>query len=122
MFGGSPSGSIFIAFNSLVAWVARFVRLVESLVYVDDSFGAEDGGQMELYSPYNQWYPVQKARLLNLWDELGIPHKQKKQLFGSRLSILGIEVDANSLTFSLSRESKDRLSEELSAWCQKGVT
>ena len=122
MFGGSPSGSIFIAFNSLVAWVARFVRLVESLVYVDDSFGAEDDGQMELYSlysPYNQWYPVQQleARLLNLWDELGIPHKQKKQLFGSRLSILGIEVNANSLTFSLPQESKDRLQKS----CRRGV-
>lgn len=47
VFGGSPSGPIFISVNSLVAWVARFVRLIESLVYVDDSFGVEESGKLK---------------------------------------------------------------------------
>lgn len=121
MFGGSPSGAIFIAVNSLVAWIARFEKGIESLVYVDDSFGAEECGRLEFYSPYNQWYPTQQARLLSLWDEIGIPHKQKKQAFGVRLTVLGLEVDAQAFTFSFSQESKVSLSNELLAWCRRGV-
>ena len=121
VFGGSSSGPIFISVNSLVAWVARFERLIESLVYVDDSFGIEESGKMKFYSPYNHWFPTQQTCLLELWDELGIPHKLKKQIFGSELEVLGIEVNADSLTFTLPKESKDRLSEELLAWSNKGV-
>ena len=121
VFGGSSSGPIFISVNSLVAWVARFERLIESLVYVDDSFGVEEEGKSKFYSPYDKWFPNQQACLLELWDEIGFPHKLKKQVFGSELAVLGIVVDANALTFSLPKESKDRLSEELLAWSDKGV-
>jgi hypothetical protein len=121
VFGGSSSGPIFISVNSLAAWVARFERLIESLVYVDDSFGVEESGKMKFYAPYGQWFPAQQACLLELWDEIGFPHQLKKQIFGSILAVLGIEVDADLLTFSLPKESKDRLSEGLSAWSGQGV-
>jgi hypothetical protein len=121
VFGGSPSGAIFISVNALSAWVARFVRFIENLIYVDDSFGVEEEGLMLWYAPYNAEFPAQQTRLLELWDELGIPHKLRKQIFGSRLTILGIDVDVDNLTFTLPAESKDRLSEELLAWSQKGV-
>ena len=121
VFGGSSSGPIFISVNSLVAWVARFERLIESLVYVDDSFGVEESGKMKFYAPYDQWFPTQQTCLLELWDEIGFPHQLKKQIFGSILPVLGIEVDADLFTFSLPKESKDRLSEGLSAWSNQGV-
>jgi hypothetical protein len=121
VFGGSSSGPIFISVNALAAWVARYERLIESLVYVDDSFGVEEDGKMKFYAPYDQLFPAQQACLLELWDEIGFPHKLRKQIFGSELEVLGIVVDANLLTFSLSEESKDRLSKELLAWSVKGV-
>ena len=37
------------------------------------------------------------------------------------MEVLGIQVDADSLTFTLPKESKDRLSEELLVWGSKGV-
>jgi len=64
---------------------------------------------------------VQQARLLKLWDETGIPHKRKKQVYGKRLTILGIDVDVAEMTFTLLLESKTRLEQELVDWCQKGV-
>jgi hypothetical protein len=121
VFGGSGSGPIFISVNSLVAWIAKYVREIEDLIYVDDSFGVEVEGETELYLPYEEQYPRQQTRLLILWDELGIPHKQRKQLYGRQLAILGIEVDAENLTFTLPTEAKDRLSKELEEWSQKGV-
>jgi hypothetical protein len=121
MFGGSGSGPIFISLNSLVGWVAREKREVDNLEYVDDSFGIEEVDNRSTYIPYNAEYPTQQVHLLELWDEVGIPHKQKKQLFGTQLLILGIEVDVENLTFTLPEEARERLLKELAEWCQSGV-
>ena len=76
---------------------------------------------MTVYAPYNKSFPSQQTRLLELWDEIGIPHKCSKQIFGFQLAVLGIEVDAVNLTFTLPKESKDCLSRKLSSWCVKGI-
>jgi hypothetical protein len=83
--------------------------------------GVEEEGVMTRYTPYDADFPEQQTRLLELWDEVGIPHKQKKQVYGSLLAVLGIDVDVRNLTFTLPAESKDRLSKELTAWSKKGV-
>jgi hypothetical protein len=121
VFGGSGSGPIFISVNALVSWIAEHEREVEDLVYVDDSFGLEVAGCVSFYAPYGLELPSQQTRLLKLWDEIGVPHKQKKQVNGTQLAILGIIVNTEELTFTLPLEAKERLANELSIWCQKGV-
>ena len=97
MFGGSASPAIFISLNALLAWAAKNKRSIEALIYVDDSFGIEEKGRVEEFAPYGKEYPTQQARLLRLWDEIGVPHKQKKQVYGQRLTIPGIDVDVSTL-------------------------
>ena len=63
--------------------------------------------------------PRDQCRLLQLWDELGIPHKPHKQLSGAPLTIIGIDVDPNLMTLSLPDDAKDRLLEELCFWASK---
>jgi hypothetical protein len=121
VFGGSASPAIFIAVNALVAWVAKHERSIDDLIYVDDSFGVEVKDQTSWYAPYEQNLPSQQARLLELWDELGIPHKREKQIHGERITILGIEVNVNEMTFMLTQEAREQLKRELEEWCQRGV-
>ena len=121
VFGGSGSGPIFISVNSLVSWIAKHEKEVDDLVYVDDSFGVEELGKETFYPPYGESFPSQQARLLELWDELGIPHKRKKQVNGPSLLILGILVDMEKLTFTLPDEARERLLNELWIWSQRGV-
>ena len=52
MFGGSPSGAIFISVNSLVAWITKFKRTIKILEYFDESFGVSESGEISYYSPY----------------------------------------------------------------------
>jgi len=66
------SGAIFIALNVLLAWIARCKEFIESLVYVDDSFGLEEEGCIEEYPLYGDSYPTQQTKLLKLWDEVSI--------------------------------------------------
>ena len=57
-FGNSASGSLLIAFNGLVSWIARNKLHFDYLVsYVYDSFGVDFDGNTLLYQPYNKLMP-----------------------------------------------------------------
>ena len=119
-FGDSASPGIFISFNSLVAWIAKYVKGLPYLAdYVDDSSGCNLTGDTQYYEPYKLHMPTHQTQLLLLWDELGIPHKPHKQVSGSPLVIIGIEVDPNRMTLTLPEASKLRLINELSFWASK---
>jgi hypothetical protein len=64
------------------------------------------------YMPYNKFLPTKQAKLLSLWDELGVPHEESKQLFGSKLTIIGLDVDPNDMTISI---PADKLSDLISS-------
>ena len=57
--------------------------------------------------------PANQVKLLSLWDDLGIPHKPHKQNFGSTLTIIGISVNLNSLTFTLPKQALEELLQEI---------
>jgi hypothetical protein len=46
-----------------------------------------------------------QVHLLQLWDELWIPHEESKQVFGSPLMIIGFDVDPNAMTISMPLEA-----------------
>ena len=101
-FGGRGSGAIFIAFNSLVTWIAKNVKFIPYLgAYSDDSFGIDQSGNLIPYKKYNKLMPEQQVKLLCLWDKLGIPHEEQKQTWGAPLTIIGIHVNPNKMTLSL---------------------
>ena len=119
-FGSSASPAIFISFNSLVAWIAKYVKGMSYLAtYVDDSFGCDMAGRQLYYEPYGCFLPALQKKLLDLWDELGVPHKKHKQLSGSPLTIIGIEVDPNLMTLCLSSSARSDLLKELTFWSTK---
>ena len=120
-FGGCSLGSIFIAFNSLVVWIAKNIKQIKYLAnYVNDSSGCGFADEMTFYAPYHHLFPQDQTTLLNLWDELGIPHKENKQVFRSPLPVIGINVNTNRMSLSLPEEAKRRLCKELKFWSEKG--
>jgi hypothetical protein len=119
-FGSSASPAIFISFNSLVAWIAKYVKNFDYFAnYVDDSFGCDLAGKTLYYEPYDRDLPTHQKQLLDLWDELGIPHKNHKQLSGTPLTIIGISVDPNAMTLTLPDEPRARLIDQLTFWSSK---
>ncbi|KAJ3846154.1 hypothetical protein EV368DRAFT_53170, partial [Lentinula lateritia] len=77
--------------------------------FMDDCFSIALGGDVEVYEPYDQTLPREQVKLLQLWDFLGIPHKQPKQVWSETLTIIGFLVDPNKLTVTLPASSKDKL-------------
>jgi hypothetical protein len=98
----------------LLLWIAEQVMGVkEPNAYVDDSFGWDWESDMVEYSPLQKLMPANQQKFLTLLNDLGVPHKPRKQLHGPVLEIIGLQVDANDLTITLSPEKKQDLLNEL---------
>ena len=111
---GKASGSLFIAVNALITWIAKNEYQISDLAtYCDDSFGVELMSNFTFYEPYSCDYPSSQTSLLELWDHLGVPHKEKKQVFSSTLTIISMDVDVDSLTLTLLQESCSELLAQL---------
>lgn len=105
VFGGRGSMRIWAAFSCLVAWIAWIKLLIELFVYVNDHFGFAREGEVEYYAPYASYFPTAQARLLSLWDSIGLPHDRRKQEYGRTLVVIGFDVDPNEMTVTLPDES-----------------
>ncbi|KAJ7471793.1 hypothetical protein FB451DRAFT_307877 [Mycena latifolia] len=117
-FGNCGSPRIWASVMGLVIWIATFVKLLPDIFcYVDDTYGWEFKTNLTYYPPFKKHFPTKQAKLLFLWDFLGIPHKEKKQLFGSSLPIIGFEIDPNAMTAKLPPDSKA----DLERWVQEFI-
>ena len=109
-FGNRGAGRLWVTFFGLVLWIAGFVVFIHDLfAYVDDAFSYEFADRMTFYGPYNKYMPTKQSCLLTLFDDLGIPHEERKQVFGSPLTIIGFDVNPNSMTITMSPEARNDL-------------
>ncbi|KAF7305905.1 hypothetical protein HMN09_00744700 [Mycena chlorophos] len=108
-FGSRGAARIFISFMALVMWIAINERGITSFLYMDDDFGAGRADEISYYSPYNDVFPSDQAATLQLWDEIGLPHEAPKQVWGPTLTVIGFEVDANALTFTMPEAKRAEL-------------
>ncbi|KAG2136605.1 uncharacterized protein EDB93DRAFT_1091525 [Suillus bovinus] len=106
---------------SLVIWIVVFKILIRFFyIYVDDSFSFEDKRYMEFYAPYQKSLPSNMVKLLCLWDAIGLPHEERKQVYGLELPIIGFDVNPNLMQARMSDESRTRLIQELIDFAQRG--
>jgi hypothetical protein len=76
---------------------------------VDDHFDLADENDTLWYEPYKKLMPSGQVTLLQLWDELGIPHAEAKQVSGPVLRIIGFDIDPNAMTVSMSLDKRAKL-------------
>ena len=117
-FGGRGSCHDYTAFMGLVLWIAIFVRFITDLFgYIDDNFGFDEDGCVMWYEPYHCYYPSKQAKLLKLWDDIGLPHDKSKQEYGPILRIIGFMVDPKLMRVSMDEEDRTRLLHHVQEFC-----
>ena len=120
-FSNCGAGGLWGAFMGVVLWIAIHVKqILDLLAYVDDTFSWEFADNLLWYQPYACSFPAKQTHLLQLWDELGIPHEHTKQLFGSPLTIVGLDVDANAMTITMPQQSRTDLVTALCGFAHVG--
>ena len=70
--------------------------------------------------PYHWYFPTNQTKLLLLWDELSIPHAEKKQIYGPVVPFVGLDIDPNLMTVSISDERRAELIEKVLAFAKPG--
>ncbi|KAF8426442.1 hypothetical protein L210DRAFT_3652909 [Boletus edulis BED1] len=95
---------------SLVIWIAIYVKFLAHLkAYVDDSYSFERADNMKFYPPYNKWFPRKQTDLLLLWDGIGLPHDEPKQVFGDTLEVIGFIVGPNAMSVLFPEDKRAEL-------------
>ena len=109
-FGNRGAGRLWITFFSLVLWIAVFVkRILDLFAYVDNAFSWEFADHVTYYPPYQKLLPTKQAQFLTLFDDVGVPHEEWKQVFGSPLQVISFEVDPNLMTITMPHAARDDL-------------
>src|SRR5882724_2017369 len=110
VIGGRTSGRIWCTFMALVLWIAINVRGIKDLLhYSDDIWSYDPSRTLMRYEPYDDLYPPRQVALLKLWDDIGLPHSKRKQVFGKTLTIIGLDVDPQKMSITMPEESKKDL-------------
>ncbi|KAJ7149654.1 hypothetical protein C8R46DRAFT_1044062 [Mycena filopes] len=116
-FGSSASPPIWTTFAGLVLWIAMVIFLIPNLfAYMDDFHSAQLATDMLYYKPYKRSFPTNKTRLLRLWDWLGIPHSEDKQIFGWQLVVIGFLVDTRLMRVTIPDSARAEFVAELRRW------
>jgi hypothetical protein len=121
-FGGRASQKIWWSFISLVLWIAMFKRNLRALkCYVDDNFSFAVAGNLEFYAKYEAFLPSEQVSLLQLWDEINLPHEEQKQISGTCIPIIGFNVDPNAMTVTMSEVKKSELVNACTGFTMRGA-
>ena len=101
---------IWCSFFGLVMWIAIYIYLCPDLLhYMDDAWSYKMDLTLVYYKPYDLWFPHKQVKLLLLYNELGLPHVKKKQVFGWSLEIIGLYVNPIDMTINMSDRSHNNL-------------
>jgi len=110
VFGNRASGRIWCLLLDCILWAAiHDYGLEDLLAYVDDTYSYDYDPILDFYQPYNRHMPKKQAALLRIWDRIGLPHEDHKQIFGRTLEIIGLGVDINTMSITLTEKRKTEL-------------
>ena len=120
-FGNRASQKIWQSFISLVMWILVFKCGLKRLkCYVDDKFSFSRVGDVAFYEPYNWNMPREQVEILHLWDEIGLPHDDLKQISGSVIPCICFDVNPNLMTVTINPEMCSSLIEACDVFLTSG--
>ena len=115
VFGNRGSPKIWCAVSGLICWISVVrLELEGTEVYMDDYFGWDFSDNLITF--HNAQRPRKQVQLLILWEHIGCPYDDKKQLSGCPLPIIGFWVDSIYGSISLPPTSITLMCEEISTF------
>src|SRR5258705_52247 len=97
---------------SLVMWIVVFKHGLRNLKsYTDNVYSFLVARNLAFYPPYKCWMPAKQAAVLCLWDEIGLPHEDAKQISGPVIPCIGFNMDPNHMMVTMILEKRESLIE-----------
>jgi hypothetical protein len=73
-----------------------------------------------LHTIPKHYFPSDQTKLLRLWDEIGLPHEERKQIYGPVIPFISFDVDPNAMTVSINSERKRDLLDKVRDFAKSG--
>lgn len=109
-FSGWASQIIWQSFMLLMIWILVSKHSIGALkYYIDDAYSVTRAENVSWYKLYHWTIPTDQVKILCLWDEIDLPHAEKKWVSGRIITILRFEVDVNVMSVYLSIERQEQL-------------
>ena len=124
LFGNRFLPYTWCTIGGLLAWAVVHVKgSAAQLHYMDDYFGIALASQMRHFARYpSRLWPEPQAALLELWDEVGIPHEEDKQDYSFvSLPIIGLDVNVLERSIRFPAESRAELIAEIENFTSKSI-
>ena len=97
-----------------MCWIAEHVKEIKHLkCYINDNCSFTCLGDVKYYPPYKHYFLTDQIKLLQLWDEIGLPHDERKQIYRLVIPFIGFDIDLNVTTFSINDEHKSDLLQKI---------
>ena len=77
-------------------------------------------GDLDFYHLYHCWMPTEQAQILCLWDDIGLPHEDAKQIFGPVVPCIGFDVNLNNMTVTMIPAKRESLIEACELFVSSG--
>jgi hypothetical protein len=104
-----------------VCWIAERVKGIRHLkCYIDDNCSFARVGDVKYYPPYGKYFPTDQTKLLELWDQIGLPHEDRKQIYGPVVPFIGFDVDPNRMSISINNERRQALIQQITEFAKPG--
>jgi hypothetical protein len=112
---------IYLTFILLVCWISEHVKSIKHLkCYIDNNCSFAHIRDIKYYPPYRKYYPTDQTKLFELWDEIGLPHEDRKQIYKQILSFIRFEVDLNRMSVSISDDRRKTLIQQVVDFANPG--
>ena len=120
-FGYRGSYYIYIVFISLVCCIMDHIKHIQHLkCYIDNNCSFTQIGDVKYYEPYGRYFPSDQMKLLELWDKIGLPHVEWKQIYTPTITFIHFKINPNAMTVSISCEWKQTLIDQVIDFAQPG--
>ena len=120
-FGSHGFYYVYLAFISSICWITLYVKGILHLkCYIDNNCCFALLGDVKFYRKYNCYFPTDQTKLLEFWDELGLPHEKRKQIYGPVIPFISFDVDPNAMTVSIGDERQHNLLDKVRNFARSG--
>jgi hypothetical protein len=112
---------VYLAFILLVCWIAEWVKHIKHFkCYIDDNCSFSQVGDVKYYPPYSKYFLSNWTKLLELWDKIGLPHEERKQIYSPIVLFISFDVDSNLMSIPINEECKQALIHQVIEFAQPG--
>jgi len=101
---------VYLTFISFICWIVQFmIEICHLKCYINDNCSFAHLGDVKYYPKYKWYFPTDQTKFLELWNDIGLPYEERKQIYELIIPFISFDVNPNVMMVSINDRRKDDL-------------